>query len=284
MKIKNSSFIRFVSLLLIGILTFSFLFLTKNSHLTDFFNTDQKVYITLFLSLGILLIIVGVFLLMQTIKQSRTDDEILNTKHADLGVYNKVRNPFYSSVLLISSGLLLLTSNFLALGIIGVNWLILTTLIIFTKESKQDDRADESYLKYMLKVNRLIPWFNQYFTMRSFNSKDQLYLEQAENFLDKEFIAPVMGIYFPSFPKILWFRSGICFVTEKGVGFYSYDVFRGHYGQLIAFDQISSFVYGRSMLGYSLRLQASNASINLYFIQKGDFDQIIPYIKKRTNL
>lgn len=284
MKIKNNTFIRFVSLLLIGILTFSFLFLTKNSYLTNFFNTDQKLYITLFISLGILLVIVGIFLLIQTIKQSRTDDEILKTKHADLGVYNKVRNPFYSSIFLTSSGLLLMTSNFLALGIIGANWLILTTLIIFTKESKQDDRADESYLKYMLKVNRLIPWFNQYFTMKSFNSKDQLYLEQAENFLDKEFIAPVMGIYFPSFPKILWFRSGICFVTEKGVGFYSYDVFRGHYGQLIAFGNISSFVYGRSMLGYSLRLQASNASINLYFIRKGDFDQIIPYIKKRTNL
>lgn len=284
MKMKNKTISRIVSLLLVGISTFSFLFLTINSHLLDFFNTEQKVYITLFIGLGILLIIVGAFLLIRTVKQHRTDHEILTMNHADLGVYNKVRNPFYSAIFLISSGLLLLTSNYLSLAIIGSNWLIFTVLIIFTKESKRDDRLDEDYLKYMLKVNRLIPWFNQYFTVKAFNSKDQLYLEQAEDFLDKEFIAPVMGVYFPSFPKILWFRSGICFVTEKGVGFYSYDVFRGHYGQLIAFDNISSFVYGRGMLGYSLRLQASNATINLYFIRKGDFEKITRYIKKGTNL
>ncbi|OLS02388.1 PH domain-containing protein [Tissierella creatinophila] len=284
MKIKNKRIGSFISLLLIGTLTFSFLFFTKSRHLFNFFNADQKLYITLFISLGILLIIVGFFLLIKTIKQSLTDDEISKTEHADLGVYNKVRNPFYSSIFLISSGSLLMTANFLSLGIIVTNWLILTTLIIFTKESKRNNPSDESYLKYMLKVNRLIPWFNQYFKIRSFNSKDQFYLEQAKDFLDKELIAPVMGVYFTSFPKILWFRRGICFVTEKGVGFYSYDVFRGHYGQLIAFDMISSFIYGRGMFGYSLRLQASNASINLYFIQKGNFEKITRYIKEKTNL
>lgn len=177
-----------------------------------------------------------------------------------------------------------MTSNFLSLVIIGINWLILTLLIIFSKELKRDDRSDEDYLKYMLKVNRLIPWFNQYFKIREFDSKDQIYLEQAEKFMDKEMIAPVMGVYFPSFPKILWFRKGISFVTEKDIAFYSYDVFRGHYGQLIAFDKISSFVYGRGMLGYSLRLQASNATINLYFIRKGNFEKIIHHIKRKTEL
>lgn len=284
MQIKNKKISRFFSVLLVGILTFSFLFLSKNSQLTDFFNADQKPYIILFIGLGLLLILVGVSLLIKTIKQYRTDHEILKTKHDELGVYNKVRNPFYSSIFLISSGLLLMTANFLSLAVIGTNWLILTILIIFTKESKGDNHLNEGYLKSMLRVNRLIPWFNQYFKIKPFNSKDLLYLEQAENFLEKEFIAPVMGIYFPSFPKILWFRSGICFVTEKGVGFYSYDVFRGHYGQLIAFENISSFVYGRSMLGYSIRLQASNASINLYFIRKGDFEKITHYIKAQTNL
>lgn len=284
MKIKTRTISRFFSLAFIGILTFSFLFLVKNSQLFDFFNTKQKIYITLFISFGVLLLIVGIFLLIKTIRQYRTENEILATEHAELGVYNKVRNPVYSAIFLISSGLLLLTANFLSLGIIGINWLTLTILIIFNKETKREDRSNEDYLKYMLRVNRLIPWFNQYFKMRSFNLKDQLYLEQAGDFLNKELIAPVMGIYFPSFPKILWFRSGVCFVTEKGVAFYSYDVFRGHYGQLIAFDQISSLVYGRGMLGYSLRVQASNASINLYFIRKGDFEQIIHYIKNRTQL
>lgn len=284
MKTKNKTVSRIVSFLLVLILTSSFLFFTENSQLFNFFNTEQKVYITGFIGFGILILIVGVFLLIQTIKQYRTENEILQTEHADLGVYNKVRNPFYSSIFLISSGLLLLTSNFLSLAIIITNWLILTVLIIFTKESKRDDLSDKGYLKYMLKVNRLIPWFNQHFRIKSFNSKDQLYLEQAENFLNKELIAPVMGVYFPSFPKIFWFRSGICFVTEKGVGFYSYDVFRGHYGQLIAFDNISSFIYGRGTLGYSLQLQASNASINLFFIRKGDFEKIIYFIKRSTDL
>lgn len=228
--------------------------------------------------------IVGVSLLIKTFKQYRTDHEIVKTEHDDLGVYNKVRNPHYSSIFLISSGLLLLTYNFLALGVIGTNWLILTVLIIYTKETKPNEEVDEAYLKYMLRVNRLIPWFNQYFKIRPFSLKDELYLEQAELFLEKELIAPVMGIYFPSFPKIFWFRKGACFVTDKVVGFYSYDVFRGHYGQLIAFDDISSFVYARGTLGYSTRIQTSNASINLYFIRKGDFDKLTDHIKTHTNL
>lgn len=284
MKTKNRKIYSTISLLFLGILTFSFLFLSTKSQLFDFFNADEKIYIALFVAIGILLIVSGFYLMIKTVKQVRSDKEIVKTKHADLGVYNKVRNPFYSSGLLITSGLLLMTTNFFALVIIGINWFILTLLIVFTKESMRNDQSEEAYLKYMLRVNRLIPWFNQYFKIRSFNSKDQLYLKQAEDFLDTELILPVMGTYFPSFPKILWFRSGVSFVTEKGVGFYSYDVFRGHYGQLIAFDNISSLVYGRGTLGYSLRIQASNASINLYFIRKGNFEKLIEYTKDRTNL
>lgn len=104
MKTKNKTVSRIVSFLLVLILTSSFLFFTENSQLFDFFNTEQKVYITLFIGLGVLLIIVGVFLLFKTIKQYRTNHEILKTKHADLGVYNKGRNPFYASIFLISSG------------------------------------------------------------------------------------------------------------------------------------------------------------------------------------
>lgn len=284
MKNKNRTIIRFVSTFLVGSLTLGFLYLANQTNLFTYFNMDEKIYIVLAVSFGVFLIALGLHLYIQTVKQFKTSKEISTAHQSDLGVYNKVRNPFYSSILLISSGLLLTSSNFLSLLIIAINWLILTSIIIFFKESKVTNASDNGYLKYMLKVNRLIPWFNQYFKIRNFDSMDQLYLEQAELFLNKELIAPVMGVYFPTFPKILWFRKGICFVTEKGIGFYSYDVFRGHYVQLIAYDKISSFVYGRGTLGYSLRIHASNTSINLYFIQKGNFEKFVNYTKKRTNL
>lgn len=143
MKTKNRKIYSILSLFLIGILTFSFLFFSYKNHLFDFFKTGQKLYITMFISIGILLIIVGSVLAVKTFKQFRTEKEILKTKHSDLGVYNKVRNPVYSAVFLISSGLLLLTSNFVSIGIIGVNWLILTILIVFTKESRRKDRSNE---------------------------------------------------------------------------------------------------------------------------------------------
>lgn len=284
MTIKNKKLSRFISLSIIAVLTLSYFYLYQTTDLFQFFNVDEKVTVLFFIGFGIFLVLIASYLLFKSIQQVRTESEILRADHGDLGVYNKVRNPFYSSLFLISSGFLLMTSNFLALVLIGINWLILTLLIIFIKESKRDDRSDEAYLKYMLKVNRLIPWFNQYFKIRSFNSEDQLYLKQAENFLSDEMIAPVMGIYFPSFLKFLWFRKGVCFATEKGIAFYSYDVFRGHYGQLIAYNKISSFIYGRGTLGYSLRIQSSNTSINLYFIRKGDVEKIIQYIRKRTHL
>ena len=283
MEIKNRRLTRFFSTLLVGFLTISFLFLSNRMNFFLFFKTDQKAYITFFVTFGVFLILLGIYLNIKTVKQFRTNKEISKTNHSDLGVYNKVRNPFYSSIFLISSGLLLTTINFLSLLVIGINWLFLTIVVIFLEESKVTHSSDSDYLKYMLRVNRLIPWFNQYFKIEKFNSKDEMYLEQAELFLNKELIAPVMGIYFPTFPRIFWFRKGFCFVTEEGIGFYSYDVFRGHYAQLIAYDKISSFVYARGTVGYSIRVYASNSSINLYFIQKGDFEKFVNTTKKRIN-
>ena len=91
MKIKSETVSRFLSLSFIGILTFSFLYLAGNSHLFDFFSTDQRIHIVLFMSIGFLLLNVGVVLSIKTFKQYRTENEILKTKHANLGVYNKVR-------------------------------------------------------------------------------------------------------------------------------------------------------------------------------------------------
>ncbi|MGO1476427.1 methyltransferase [Alkalibacterium gilvum] len=248
------------------------------------FDTDQIIYVVFFILLGLFFFFIGIYLSIKTFKQFRSNQEVLTTDHSNLGVYNNVRNPYYSSVFLISSGILLMTSNFLSFLIIGVNWLILTLVIITVKEAKYSNKSDTNYLKHVLRVNRLIPWFNQYFEINAFNSKDQIYLEQAGDFLNKELIAPVMGIYSLSLPKLFWFRKGVCFVSEQGISFYSYDVFRGHYGQLIAFDKISSFVYGRGTLGYSLKIHASNTSINLYFIKKGDVEEFIKFTKKRIKV
>lgn len=284
MKNKKFKIIRTVTLLFIGLLTFLFIYLTKTSTLFDFFDNDQKVYILLFNVFGVLLTIAGIYITVKTIKQFRTEEEIVNTSHSHLGIYNNVRNPVYSSFFLVSSGLLLLTGNFFSLLVIGINWLIFTLVIVFLEEAKILKKNDKDYQKYMLRVNRLIPWFNQFFKIQNFSSEDEIYLKQAKEFLNKEMIAPIMGIYFLTLPKIFWLRKGISFATEKGIVFYSYDVFRGHYGQIISYDKISSFVYGRGTLGYSIRIQASNSSINLHLIRKGNAEEFITYAKDKIDI
>lgn len=284
MTIKDIKRAPFFTSLAVGILTAVFVYISEQTNRLAFFDTNQIFYRILLIIIGILLISIGLYLAMKTYKQFKPNNEVLITEHSDLGVYNNVRNPYYSSVFLISSGILLMTYNVLSILIITVNWLILTAVIINTKEANVSNKLDENYLKHVLRVNRLIPWFNQYFDIKEFNSKDHIYLEQAGDFLNKELIAPVMGIYSLSLPKLFWFRKGVCFVTEKGISFYSYDVFRGHYGQLIAFDKISSFVYGRGTLGYTLKIHASNTSINMYFIKKGNVEKFIEYTKQRISV
>lgn len=209
---------------------------------------------------------------------------MVKNNHSNRGIYSNVRNPIYSSVFLFTSGLLLLTCNFLALLVIVLNWIIFTVVIVCLEEPKLIKSLDREYVEYTLQVNRLVPWFSQHFKPRDFSARDKILLENTAKFLDKEINAPVMGFYFLTLPKIFWFRKGICSVTDKEIGFYSYDVFRGHYGQLIPFEKISSFVYGRSNFGYSLRFHASNTSINLYFIQKGDFQKFVDHTKRKINL
>ncbi|SHE33245.1 Protein-S-isoprenylcysteine O-methyltransferase Ste14 [Atopostipes suicloacalis DSM 15692] len=284
MKTKNLSFTRFCTSGGILMLTVFFLFLSRTTDLLVYFKSTQKIPNLLFILFGILFMGIGSFLGYKTKKQFKTDQEVVRGSHSSRGVYSNVRNPIYSSVFLFSTGVLLTTRNFLSLFIIGLNWFIFTAVIIFIEEPRLIDKLDRDYIEYTIQVNRLIPWFSQHFKTREFTSKDKILLENAEKFFDKEIITPVMGIYFLTLPKIFWFRKGICFITDKEIGFYSYDVFRGHYGQLIPFEKISSFVYGKSNAGYSLRFHASNTSINLYFIQKGDFKKFIEHTKERINL
>src|SRR5699024_11673654 len=152
------------------------------------------------------------------------------------GVYSNVINPIYSSVFLFSAGLLLTTRNFMSLFIIGLNWFIFTAVIIFIEEPRLIDKLDRDYIEYTIQVNRLIPWFSQHFKTREFTSKDKILLENAEKFFDKEIITPVMGIYFLTLTKIFWIRKGICFITDKEIDYYSYDVFRRHYDHLLSID------------------------------------------------
>src|SRR5699024_10109851 len=102
-----------------------------------------------------------------------TDQEVVRGSHSSRGVYSNVRNPIYSSVFLFSAGLLLTTRNFMSLFIIGLNWFIFTAVIIFIEEPKLIDTLDRDYIEYTIQVNRLIPWFSQYFQTREFTSKDK---------------------------------------------------------------------------------------------------------------
>ena len=103
-------------------------------------------------ALGLTMMYRVVFILKQP--TNLCSDKLLHT-----GIYAWVRHPLYSSVLIIASGVLFLTANYLALLIPMLLWLFMSLLMRESEEKVYREKFGIAYEKYCKRVNRCLPWF-----------------------------------------------------------------------------------------------------------------------------
>ncbi|NJP39639.1 isoprenylcysteine carboxylmethyltransferase family protein [Oscillospiraceae bacterium HV4-5-C5C] len=111
-----------------------------------------------FMILAALFISAGDILWLLAIFQSRIGTRIQNHQLVTNGVYAWVRNPIYSSFLLICSGVLLLEVNLWLLILPLCFWLFLTLLLRRTEERWLRNAYGNAYLAYCRRTNRCLPW------------------------------------------------------------------------------------------------------------------------------
>ncbi len=114
-----------------------------------------------FLVIGILLIVEAVILYTNAVFKVKIMDCIRQDKLLTTGAYSYVRNPIYSAVLLLCTGIILIARNYCLLFLPVLHWGYLTILLKTTEETWLRDFYGETYLEYCRKTNRCIPWFKR---------------------------------------------------------------------------------------------------------------------------
>lgn len=118
----------------------------------------NKIYLFLF---GFILITLGIFLWIKTVVIQKISEEIKQGKLVTSGVYAYVRNPIYSTFLLIFTGIIILLTNRLLLLLPIIFWIFLTLLMKYIEEKWLEEKFKNEYIDYCKKVNRVIPWFKR---------------------------------------------------------------------------------------------------------------------------
>ena len=138
-----------------GLLTAIGMLLSKNvlkSGILDGFWT------ILFRVIGGILIILGVAVWYIGSLKSDMDASITDNRLQTGGIYAWVRNPMYSGMWGIMSGISFMSHNVWLLVIQLINWGIMTVVLINTEEKWLANLYGKEYDEYKSRVNRCIPW------------------------------------------------------------------------------------------------------------------------------
>lgn len=111
------------------------------------------------IAVGIILILFAIFLWVYAVIITKIDDGILHNHLVTTGAYALVRNPIYSAILILCTGVLMIGGNVLFLILPFLYWAFLTILLKQTEEKWLRELYGEAYAEYCRKVNRCIPWF-----------------------------------------------------------------------------------------------------------------------------
>ncbi len=112
-----------------------------------------------FLTLGIILILLGVWIWVQAVLVTKIDQAVVRNCLVTTGIYAWVRNPIYSAIAIALTGIALLAANFWLLLLPPIFWLDITVLMKLTEEKWLTEQYGQAYLDYCKRVNRCIPWF-----------------------------------------------------------------------------------------------------------------------------
>ena len=107
---------------------------------------------------GLVLLIAAVGLYLWAHVRMRLFDHVRRNELVTTGPYAWVRNPVYSAILLLCTGLLLMAYNLWLLLLPPVLWALMTAMLIPTEEKWLRALHGQAYADYCERVNRCIPW------------------------------------------------------------------------------------------------------------------------------
>lgn len=108
--------------------------------------------------LGILLIIFSVIIWYNALFRAKIDNGIMENNLITTGVYAFVRNPIYSAIMFICTGVLLISGNVYFYPLFFFYWIFMTVLLKCTEEKWLKNLCGKEYEEYCRRVNRCIPW------------------------------------------------------------------------------------------------------------------------------
>ncbi len=111
-----------------------------------------------FIAAGCVLIVLGILIWYIGALRSGMDESIAENRLRTGGIYALVRNPMYSGVWFLGTGISLLWHNYFVLIAFFINWAIMTIVLKNTEEKWLTDLYGEEYEAYKERVNRCIPW------------------------------------------------------------------------------------------------------------------------------
>lgn len=141
----------------LAIITFILFLLSLNNKIPTT-NLGQIIN-TIFWIIGIVFIIGAVALLIGCDTGGRLSTNIIENRLKTNGSYRFVRNPRYSTFLLIEIGLAFVCHNLFLLIIPIIFWIEMTIVLKETEEKWLTNLYGQEYLDYCKRVNRCIPWF-----------------------------------------------------------------------------------------------------------------------------
>lgn len=108
--------------------------------------------------IGILFIIVGFILWANAVIINKIAKNIRENNLVTSGAYKYVRNPIYTAVMFVLSGVIFYHGNIILIPLILFYYIFLSILLINTEEKWLLQVYGEEYINYCKKVNRCIPW------------------------------------------------------------------------------------------------------------------------------
>lgn len=122
----------------------------------------NSIFKIFFIILGVCIIVAG-FIIWKSaaIGKDSIDGYIESNTLCTTGIYGIVRNPCYSGIMMMCTGVLLIAHNLWLLILPFVFWLSMTVMLINSEERWLTDLYGQDYIDYCKKVNRCIPWLKK---------------------------------------------------------------------------------------------------------------------------
>ena len=108
---------------------------------------------------GLLLFGLGVYIWIRAVLIDKLADSVKANRLLTTGIYAWVRNPIYTALLFICTGVLFWSRDIWLLALPFVFWAALTALMKRTEEKWLKELYGAEYEEYCQRVNRCIPWF-----------------------------------------------------------------------------------------------------------------------------